>query len=286
MGRIFLILFFSCSTLLGLEFGTYAQRKSSEPVKRLHIFSERCSGSFFIENLLKGNLPLLPSGYGHKHFPPWFDLPMEEFKGPEHFYTYAGSDEVLFVVVFRNPYDWLKSMSQTPHHAAKHLVHRPFGEFVREPWVLRDTSPVVIAQREWNPYLDCNPKNKQPFKDVIKLRTAKIRNMLKIKDRVKNIYYANYEKVRDNPEGFIREIADIFGLTPNPTYAPVIFYKGDKKQGVYKQKKFFPIAFDDVIYINNRLSREVEKSIGYSIVYNPWEQFYSGKDVTLEENTY
>ncbi len=289
MNRIFTYgigLFFLFSNLIGFEYAIDAKREGSGPIKKLHVFSERCTGSFYITDLLKNNLSLVSAGYGHKHFPPWFELPIEDFIGPRQLYTFENSDDTLFVILFRNPYSWIKSFHEKPHHSDRSLHHLTISDFIRRPWILKDTDIIVVKERKKNPYLDWDPMTKKPFENVLKLRSAKIRNFLMIKDRVKNIYFIQYETAKDHPHEVIKEVADIYGLTPDPVYKPVVYYKGDKKQGVFKPKKSEPICYDDLLFINQQLDRDLEELIGYKLIYNPWEQFPGGIDDLLGKRFY
>ena len=116
-----------------------------------------------------------------------------------------------------------------------------------------------------NDYLDINPENKLPFINVLELRTAKIKNMLLIKDRAPNVYYLNYEVLRDHPEEILNEIAIFFGLEKNAIFLQVDDFKGDPRQGKFLGSKYDPISKEDCKYINSQLSEELENFIGYTL---------------------
>ena len=337
---IALLLFFSTLKAFALDYGIDAKREGDIPLQRIQIFSERCSGSYYLQGLLLKNFhfinpkkekkvsqqyvrrlsekctgsfniihALLPrsekskitpqkvqffyerssgnyailyfllrhlphiqskdqkfidSPFGHKHFPPWFELPLEEYLGPKPLYTFENSDDTLFIVIFRNPYDWLRSFYQKPWHAAKSLLNLSFSQFIRTPWELDSEDRVVISERKSNPLLDYDPLNKNPFESVLQLRTAKIRNMLMIKTQVKNIYYVNYETLRDHPKQVLQEIAHVFDL-PLSSFTDVKLYKGSKSEGNYTPKKYPPISPQDLEYINAHLDQGIEEKIHYQL---------------------
>ena len=80
------------------------------------------------------------------------------------------------------------------------------------------------------------------------------------------IYYVNYEAVRDNPEGFIEEIHRLYNPSRKGSFKPVLQYKGDQIQGLYKPKQYPVISTQDLEYINSQLDETLEESIGYEIL--------------------
>jgi len=249
-----------------LEYGLDVKQEGKVPIKSLQIFSERCSGSNYFHQLLNANFFFEKNwAYGHKHFPPWFTRSIDQVIGNPNQYTFEGNEDTLFVVIFRNPYDWLRSLHRFPFHATAKLHGRPFGEFIRIPWEVDPKLRKIV-----NPLIDLNPATDQPFENVIHLRTAKIQNMLLIKERVSNIYYINYERVRDYPEEVINEIARVFGLVPKQSFISISYYKDNKMQP-YKKKKYQRIRKKDVAYINSQLDHQLEESIGYRIAKYPHE---------------
>jgi hypothetical protein len=268
----FLFLLFLCFPVLKvvaleLEYGFNGKKETPVPITRLQLFSERSSGSNYINTLIKQNLSINIRNdsygyYGHKHWPVWLQLPANEYLGPKEYYTFEKSDDTLFVIIFRNPYDWLRSFNKQPFSAARDLWKLPFSEFIRSPWASNEKETIVSSQKKLYPYFDCDPLTKSPFQNVMKLRSAKIETMLMIRDRVKNIYYINYEVVRDHPKQVIEEIARIYGVQRKHPFQNVTTYKGGKNV-IYKPKVWPSISKEDVAYINQQLDRELEASINY-----------------------
>lgn len=95
----------------------------THPIKKLKLCGERCSGTNYAYHLVHQNFPTLrPTNFlelGHKHFLPWIGFPCDEQKmsdlkyGPDAF-DLNHSDDCLFLVVIRDPYDWLRSFYETP----------------------------------------------------------------------------------------------------------------------------------------------------------------------------
>jgi hypothetical protein len=264
--RWFLSLFFlSFQPLqsIELQYGLYAQKGGVLPIEKAQLFGERCSGTNYFQELLRRNFHLESRhrDFGWKHFPVWFEAG-EAFK--EVLEDHGGSpflsqenEGYVFFVIFRDPYEWLWSFSHCLWHAHRDLKERARGKFslfIREPWISQD-------RLRW---VECDPATGEVFPNVIQLRTARIQNMLKLKEQVKNIYYVQYEVLRDFPLEVMKEIAQFFEL-PYEQLSKV------QEQclpsgiciGMFMQKKDMQISEEDFFYIRSQLNEEVENSIGY-----------------------
>jgi hypothetical protein len=256
--------------LNSLEYGFFLKSENAHPITKLFVISERCSGSNFINSLILQNFEIKEEHLGHKHFPPWYDLPLEHYSADPRYYTFSDTEEFLFVVIFRNPYDWIRSLFRTPWHADPTLCNIPFSQFIRTIWKL-DSNDDTILKRHLYPLLDLNPIDKLPFKNSFELRTAKIKNMLQIKDRAPNVYFINYEIVCRYPQEVLEELNNNFKLVKKTTYDAVTYIKGDPRLGEYKPRKYNQLSLEDLDYINSQLNEQIENEIGYKLIYNPHE---------------
>jgi len=254
------------SSEIALQYGLLAKKDGNVAIKKFFIFSERCSGSNYAEILIRNNLNIGSSPFCHKHFPPWYELPLEKYLGNPKYYTFEGTDEYLFILIFRNPYDWVRSLYQNPWHADTFLKDIPFEQFISTVWQIGKKDKDLTRLQNLHPLLDRNPKNGCLFKNVLKLRTEKIRNMLFIKNKAKNCYYINYEKLRDFPEETLSEISTIFQVSRKMPFTPVIHRKGRPIQGVYQPKDYITISPGDLEFINSQLDPNLEKEIGYTLI--------------------
>lgn len=248
------------------------KKANAETLRNFQIFAERCTGSQYVTQLLQRNLRFNekdrtnPCSFGHKHFPPWFSLASEEYKGPEQYYSLEDSENILFVVVFRNPYDWVRSFRKQPHHGKGRYGKMSFSEFIRSTWKLKGDDPYLNPLRRWDSHLDKDPETGDWFANVLKLRTAKARNMIAIADRVDNIYFVRYETARDHPEEVIEEISQVFGIPRKEGLDSVNqHYRGNLPNGTYTGSSYREISFRDLLYINGQLDRELEKWMGYEL---------------------
>lgn len=256
------------SSLSQPKYGFFVKRESNTTLTKFTIFSERCSGSNYTKHLLLKNLEIENDPFCHKHFPPWFELPASEYHGNPAHYTFDGTNDHLFVIIFRNPYDWTRSLIRKPWHTHSSLQGIPFEMFIRTTWET-DNEAETNLLREFNPLLDKDPKTKGNFDNCLKLRSAKIKNMLMIQQKVKNCYHVNYETLRDFPEEVLTELAILFDLSRNPEFQPILFIKGKPDAGPYVPRVYPHIDESLLSFINSQLDWELENLVGYQMIYDP-----------------
>ena len=92
-------------------------------IKKFAIIGERCSGTNYLEEIIKINFDLkYTTEYGSKHF---FCL--------RDYSKFNNLDETLFIGIIRNPIYWLNSFSKELHHIPevnrKNLNSFLFNEF-------------------------------------------------------------------------------------------------------------------------------------------------------------
>lgn len=69
------------------------------------LYGERCSGTNYLENLLNINFNITRNfKYGHKHFFGYRD------------YNFKNTENILFICIVRDMYEWLNSFYKSPHH--------------------------------------------------------------------------------------------------------------------------------------------------------------------------
>lgn len=264
---LYLVFIFSLATK-GLEaqevqYSLYAHSNRNVPINSLQIFGERNSGTKYLAELLIKNFPKLQAfqTFGHKHFPAWYAFPFEGQPVSQKEYSLEGSDSFLFVIIFRHPFDWLASMNSHPYHAGYGFQNQPIERFATLPWQIHDQDYDFIQR------LDRNPANGQLFNNILKLRTARIENMLLIKDKVRNVYYINYETVRDHPEAVVQEIASIFDLALEAAFIPIthtVTFDPNEKSEFHSKPPYKP-NFLLKQYILSQLDLDLERSIGYDL---------------------
>jgi len=218
------------------------ENRLKAPVKFIQIFGERCSGTNFLEKLIRSNLHIpIRFPLGWKHFP----ISYEELVASEYL---EQEEKVLIICIVRNLNDWLRSLHSTPHHAWA-MRRYSFSGFLRAPWQTaepRDRS-----------------KDGGLLKNVLALRAFKMKEFLRHKQHFSNFYFINYEVLKAYPAEVLADIASRYDLDCSPLFHDVKIYKGYRGQQNYRPKAYQPISQEDADYIKDNADLEIEKVAGY-----------------------
>jgi hypothetical protein len=255
-----------------------ANKITDNKIYYFHVLGERCSGTNYVEALVEENFEELSScPCIQKHFIPWY---LDKRKINSTPYYKVPRENLLYIVVIRNALDWLRSFYEMPHHVDYSLRKMSFTDFLRAPWKAKAEKIDNNEARFWKMqtsgqldsekykdslayYIDrMDPVTKQPFKNVLHLRTRKYQNYLQFSHYVNNIIYVKYEDVLASPQDFIQFVAFLTESNPS-TYYPILTYKGDYKK-IYKPKQYFDISNADKTHILSELDLNQEKEFGYN----------------------
>lgn len=236
----------------------------------IQIYGERNSGTNYLHFLLEENIKNIKVGYkyGWKH---GFAKIENVAKGPV--------DKELVFAVFKDPYSWIVSMHGKPHHAPQ-LYKTPVSQFIRSEWACYeganyDSRDLVKdpIQPDQEMLFERNPENGERFENVIALRTAKMKRLFELKEKIPNVSLFRYEDFLFKPRIKICEIAGKERLRLKGPVKISMGYFGknpDKKfdrKDYYDNKEYFKkFTQDDLDYINKFLDPEMEKALGYEIV--------------------
>jgi len=172
----------------------------------------------------------------------------------------SDSADTLFLCLFRNPFDWLRSIHARPYHAGNHWG-LSFSEFLRKPWHGFETSRL-------NPYW---PQRNDGYwfieeaENILKLRTEKITHLLKLRALVENVCFVNYEAIRDDHD-VLRNIADRFQIKlRHPRIQSERKYFGRPKNLEFSPPKYPPISTGDLAFIRGELDWDIEGQVSYCI---------------------
>jgi hypothetical protein len=225
--------------------------------KSIIIRGERCSGTTYIQKLIETNfnihIPLTPgNNIGWKHG--FIDISDRSLK---HLNSY------ITIIIFRNPFDWLKSFYLQPHHLEGSFSgvwkpnHKPtFSEFIRNEikYINADGTELMCDR---HPFLLTRPKN------LLELRKWKTEHFLNIKNVIRNTYYIRYEDLVQNPEKIITEINDKW-FNIDFKFKNWTKYKNNELID-YIPKRYFDILHNDYTFLIENIDWELESKIGYYI---------------------
>lgn len=213
-------------------------------MKKIQIYGERCSGTNYLEDLINQNCDaIVTSEYGHKHM---FNM-MAKRKSPD--------DKAVYVFMYRNPYDWLRSLHMNPHHTSPEYWNLSFADFIRKkPWIC-DVYEGPGFVKEYDGVIERYDGN------VIDLRNNK--NSI-LADMWMTGYSTNikYEDVRSNPEGTLAALCTTLEIPMKGLFQSV-YTTRKEEDGTYKRKVYMKISKNDLDYINTHLDWMHETRIGY-----------------------
>lgn len=223
--------------------------------RRIQVYGERCSGTNWIAQILRRNLPgmHIVDDFGWKH-----GWPLGEV---------TAATDTLFVVVHRDPFDWLRSLHQMPWHTGPELHGVPFAQFVRTTWRCVWGSDMELPADDLRLGTEMmherDPTTGQPFANAMRMRTAKLRSWDSLRNRVLHHLDLRYEEVLSDPRAFVRDFAYRFGLRRWPWFRDVKTFKGGAQR--FQQKQYAPIAADDLRWIAHELDAELERMHGFDL---------------------
>ncbi|MFT5112668.1 MAG: hypothetical protein ACI8P9_001995 [Parasphingorhabdus sp.] len=251
--------------ILPLRYNTIFLFQDLHMVSYIQLFGERCSGTNFVLSLVTQNFKhvAITTEFGGKH---WFlkdHFPRcraNQTTDAECIRSLQeNSSDTLFLCVFRNPFDWLRSLHERPYHASNH-GGISITQFIRKPWLSFERYP---ANRHW-PQRDDGFWFIEEALNILRLRSMKIEHLLNLRDRVENFYLINYETLLADNE-YLTSIANDFEIElNNPTITGEKRYLGRVAGTEFSPTSYPKFPDHDIEYIFQELDWELEQAIGYS----------------------
>lgn len=234
---------------------------------QFQVLGERHSGTNFVSKLINRNVQNLKetNRFGWKHgLYSGMLCPSNKnrHRNPFHRIT-TDHPATVFVVVCRNPSEWLRSMHKKPWHLD--LWNLPFDKFIRKipltkfGHIVQPTGPLVKSE--------CiNPRTRQLFPNIIEMRNAKYRAWLALETKVKYFFFVNYNQVIQDPSLFLDLFCKKFTLQREPTFDTIPHYKGNEKEyKIFIPTPHKPITGKDLRFIQAQLDSDQETKMGFGI---------------------
>ena len=194
------------------------------------IYGERCSGTNYLENIIKLNFDIERTyKYGSKHFFGFNNL--------------KNSDNTIFICIVRNLTDWINSLFREKHHL--HLKYKKnlkyneqLDEFLnKEFWSFHDSNGNRDISKEIMG--DRNIYSKERYKNIFELRHTKIKWMLEdLPKKVKNYIFIKYEDLIDDFDNTLIKIKNKGLIVKKSINFPLNYYKyRASKKKIFKKKE-------------------------------------------------
>ena len=213
------------------------------------IYGERCSGTNYLEKLIRINFcnPITWK-FGWKHF---FGFEQDRLRN---------SDDTLFICIVRDIEEWLNSFYRAKWHIAPHLrdslnnfLNAEFFSYNDKASGLRDGSEILT---------DRNIYTGKRYKNIFELRHTKLKYMIDdLSKKVKNYIFIKYEDLINNFENTMTKIATRgMQVWPGINF-PLNHYGYKNGQSEFKKHKLYIPR--ELIFKNPNLLPHYEKQLGY-----------------------
>jgi len=219
-------------------------------IKNFMIFSERCSGSYFVQSAILENFDInyLMNRDESRHF----------FGHENDIYSEEEIESTLFVCVIRDSIEWIDSFFKKLHNIPLDN-RRNIKDFINNEWYsiyesINKFGKEIIKDR--------NMITKARYKNIFDLRKNKNNYFLNLNNKYKNVLILKYEDLRDNYENTLCMIKNKYNLIQkNIEYLKIIKYKGIY-DALYFRK---PVLISDKIkeFIKKNVDIEQENKLGY-----------------------
>lgn len=153
-------------------------------MKKVTIYGERCSGTNYLEQLLLLNFDVeITWNYGWKHFFGFNDL--------------TNTDDILFIGIVRNLYDWINSLYREKHHLSKELTSDIYTFLTHEFYSFYTTETFELTDNEI--MTDRNMETNERYKNIFELRRVKNKFLIqKMPILVKNYCIITHDELLIN----------------------------------------------------------------------------------------
>lgn len=195
---------------------------------KVTIYGERCSGTNYLEELLLNNFDIeLTWDYGWKHFFGFENL--------------SNTDDVLFIGIVRNLYDWINSFYREKHHLPVHLTQN-INTYLTHPFYSIDQNNNVMLK-------DTNLETNEIYKNIFELRCVKNRFLIeKMPTLVKNFCLITYDDLTNHFNDTMNKLQNCgLNIKKNIKFPlNVTYYKKTNKPFIKKKQNQNQISNDTI----------------------------------------
>jgi len=219
-------------------------------IQNLMIFSERCSGSYFVQSAILENFDInnLNRPDNFRHF----------FGHENDTYNEDEIESTLFICVVRDSIEWIDSFFKKLYYIPLNN-RRNIKDFMNNEWysIYENKLEEIMEDR--------NMITKERYKNIFDLRKNKNDYFLNLNNKYKNVLILKYEDLRDDYENTLNMIKNKYNLKQkNIEYLKIIKYKGIYNSLYFRK----PILISDKIkeFIKHNVDIEQENKLGYLLI--------------------
>ena len=213
-------------------------------INKYTIYSERCSGTTYLLELMKINFNInLSWKYGRQHFFGFNNL--------------ENSDDTLFICLVRDIHTWLNSLFRIPHHLYGHKLNTVNGFLNSEIFSVDHIHTDLEILEDRNIY------TKKKYKNIFELRHTKLKFLIDdLPLKVKNYIFIRYEDLNNDFENIMNKIRSYNIPIKNSDIFPLNSYKYKNENKKFIENKNYSIS-KDIIYNHPSFNVDYEKKINY-----------------------
>lgn len=194
-------------------------------IKKVKIYGERCSGTNYLEELIKlnFNVEIIKYDYGCKHF--------------FGFNPLLDSDDVLFIGIVRNLEDWINSLYREKYHI-KHMIDLELDKEQRINQYLNNEMYSVDERRNEEIIQDRHIYTRKRYKNIFELRHIKNEFLIKeMPKKVKNYILITHDELINNFTNVMNNIQKYnLEINKNIEYPINILYNIKNKNNIFLKK--------------------------------------------------
>lgn len=217
-------------------------------ITKIAIYGERCSGTNYLENIIKINFDIeLTKDYGHKHFFGFNNL--------------SNSDDTLFICIVRNPYDWFNSFYQNPHHLCLDVRKNTTNFLNNTIFSFNDANNSDESKEIMK---DRNIYTNERYKNILELRHLKLKYLIEtLPLQVKNHIIIRYEDIIDDFDNQMNRLLNFNLKIKENIIFPLNNKIHDYKYGGNYIKKTRNEITKEMIYEHKDFIKTYEEILGY-----------------------
>jgi hypothetical protein len=216
-------------------------------ITKFTIYGERCSGTNYIEQLIKLNFDItLTYEYGWKHF---FGFDNNKFN------TIPNTDNCLFICIVRDITKWINSLYKTPHHLESSML--------KDTTTFLNSKVVSLSKNKTEIINDRNMYTNENYNNLLELRHTKLKYLIEtLPTMVKNCIIIRYEDLLNDFENTMNKFKQFDIKMKDNIAFPLNTDIDYKHSGKYRVRNNNYIS-SDLILNHHSFNPYYEQKLGY-----------------------